>query len=210
MKLYMFPVAPNPTKVRLYLAEKRAGGVETGIEEVGVSLLEGKQSEPEHLSRNPFGKLPVLETDTGEYLFESLAIIEFLEELFPTPPLFGTTPLERAQARQLERVVDLGVLAPIANIVHATHSPLGLPASPVVAEHYRGKLPSHLDYLEGLFAEGRSFLGGDRVSVADCTFAAALQFGRFREMEFLSNHPGLQQWDERYRKRPEIEGILVA
>lgn len=59
MKLYLFPVAPNPTKVRLYLAEKAAGGGEIGLTEVMVNLVEGQQKSPEHLSRNPLGKLPV-------------------------------------------------------------------------------------------------------------------------------------------------------
>ena len=210
MKLYMFPVAPNPTRVRLYLAEKRAGGAQLEIEEIPVSLVEGEQRTSEHLARNPFGKLPVLEMDSGETLFESLSIIDYLEELHPSPPLFGTTPLERARARQLERIVDLGVLLPIARIVHATRSPLGLPPNPAVADFHRKILPRQLAHLEGSMDDGRTFLGGDRVTVADCTLAAALQFGRFRELEFLSEYPALRAWDGRYRKRSEIEGILVV
>jgi len=123
VKLYYFPVAPNPTKVRIYLAEK---GLE--VEQVRVNLVEGEQKSPEHLARNPFGKLPVLELDDGTYLTESLAIIELFEELHPDPPMLGSTPLERARVRMLERVADLGVLIPVARIIHATRSPLGLPA----------------------------------------------------------------------------------
>ena len=96
MKLYVFPVAPNPTKVRSYVAEK---GIE--IEQVMVNLREGAQRRPEFLAKNPLGGLPVLELDDGTHLTESLAIIEFLEEQHPHPPMIGTTPLERARVRVL-------------------------------------------------------------------------------------------------------------
>jgi glutathione S-transferase len=210
MKLYVFPVAPNPTKVRLYLAEKRAGGAALDVEEVMVDMRAGEQRQDAHLARNPFGKLPVLETDSGEYLLESLAIIEYLEELEPNPPLFGANPIERAQLRELERIVDLGVLIPIASIVHSTRSPLGLPASPTVASYFREQLGPRLDHLESRLEDGREFLAGARVAVADCTLAAGLQFGRFNEMEFLEEHPRLQVWSDHYRARKEIAGILLA
>ncbi len=65
MKLYFFPFAPNPTKVRLYIAEKRERGAAIELEEVLVNLVEGEQNGPEHLARNPRGALPVLELDSG-------------------------------------------------------------------------------------------------------------------------------------------------
>ena len=85
MKLYYFPIAPNPTKVRIYLAEK---GIE--MEQVLVNLIKGEQKSEEHRARNPLANLPVLELDDGTHLSESLAIIELLEELHPQPPMIGT------------------------------------------------------------------------------------------------------------------------
>ena len=136
MRLYYFPIAPNPTKVRIYLAEK---GIE--IEQVLVNLVKGEQKSPEHLARNPFGNLPVLELDDGTHLTESLAIIELFEELYPDPPMIGTDPFERARVRMLERIADLGVLAPVGRIIHATRSPLGLPPVPEFAAAARRELP---------------------------------------------------------------------
>ena len=95
MKLYCFPVAPNPTKVRLFLAEKAAAGRPLNVEEVTVSLPEGEQNAAEHAARNPFKRLPVLELDDGSYILESLAMIEYLDELFPEPSLIGRTARER-------------------------------------------------------------------------------------------------------------------
>jgi glutathione S-transferase len=210
MKLYTFPVAPNPTKVRLYLAEKAARGVVVPLEEIRVNMLEKQQRTPEHRARNPFGTLPVLELDSGRHLIESLVIIDHLEALHPEPSMWGDDLEARSLARQIERIADLGVLIPVARIVHATDSPVGYPANPPVADYYRNRLPSSLGYLEGLFADGRPFLAGHDVTVADCTLAAALQFGRFRKLTFLEEYPRLAAWDATYRKRSTAGSILLA
>ena len=109
MKLYTVPAAPNPTKVMLYIAEREAAGLDMGIEQVRVNTLKGEQNSPEHLRRNPFGALPVLELDDGRYLTESLSIIHFLDETFPENSMLGIDPLERSFARDLERIVELRI-----------------------------------------------------------------------------------------------------
>jgi glutathione S-transferase len=65
VKLYVFPITPNPTRIRLYLAEKRETGAEFDLEEVTVNLREQEQKSTEHLKRNPLAKLPVLEIEEG-------------------------------------------------------------------------------------------------------------------------------------------------
>jgi glutathione S-transferase len=209
VKLYFFPVAPNPTKVRLYIAEKREAGTSIPLEEIVVSLIEGEQQSPEHLARNPRGALPVLELDDGSCLTESLAIMELLEELHPDPPMIGSDPFERARVRELERVADLGVLIPIARIVHSTNSPLGLPPNPAMAAHFEQVLPKGLGVLESALADGRPFLAGAQPTVADCTLAAALQFGRFREVGLPDGFERIRAWNERYRERPAAKTVLV-
>lgn len=83
MKLYMVPLAPNPVKVMLYMAEREAMGVAFGIENVVINTHKGLHKAPEHLARNPFGALPVLALDGGVYIRESRAIIDYLEDAFP-------------------------------------------------------------------------------------------------------------------------------
>lgn len=208
MKLYIFPIAPNPTKVRLYLAEKAAGGAVIDLPQVLVDLREGEHKAPAHLARNSLGKLPVLELDDGSYLTESLAIIEYLEECYPTPPMIGRTTVERARVRELERIADLGVLLPVALIIHTTNSPLGFPPNPGVAALFRNILPDAVRVLNKRLSDGRPFVAGEHPSLADCTLAAALQFGRFGGVEI---DPGLQnliQWDVRYRERPSAKSVL--
>ncbi len=115
MKLYVFPVAPNPTKVRLYLAEKAAGGAGIDLTEVMVNLREGEQRRPEHLSRHPLGKLPVLELDDGTYLTESLAIIQYPD----SPPDGAKRELERAVARFVEHYNHRRVHESLCNVTPA-------------------------------------------------------------------------------------------
>ena len=208
MKLYMVPAAPNPTKVMLYIAEREALGTEMNIEQIVVNTLKGRQKEPEHIARNPFGALPVLEKDDGSFVIESLTIIEYLEELFPVGALLGDSAESRALARQLERIVELKIFAPMGQYVHATNSPLGLPPDEKVAKSIEASIPSAFEYLEDLLSDGRECLLGDRVSVADCTLQAGCQFARFGEANLLGDHPNLVAWDERYRTRPAAQAVL--
>lgn len=210
MKLYVFPVAPNPTRVRLFLAEKAEAGTEIPVEQVQVSLPAGEQRKPEHLARNPQGKLPVLELDDGSYCTESLAIIEYLEELYPDPPLCGANPLERLRVRELERMAELGVMGPVARIIHATRSPVGYPPNPPVADHFRRLLPGALRLLDQRLSDGRPFVAGERPSIADCTMAAALQFARFGKVEIEPGCRHLERWDHHYRERAPAKAVLVG
>jgi glutathione S-transferase len=196
MKLYYFPIAPNPTKVRIYLAEK---GIE--MEQVRVNLVKGEQKSQEHRALNPLGNLPVLELDDGTYLSESLAIIELLEELYPEPPMIGTDPFERARVRRLERIADLGVLIPVARIIHATRSPLGLPPVPQIAEAARRVLPNALGVLDSEIGD-RRFLAGTHPTIADCTLFAAFRFARFGDVEIGPAYRNLARWSTEFGERP--------
>ncbi len=211
MKLYWFQVAPNPTKVRLYVAEKNAGGAGIALDDVVVKLPKGEQREAAFRALNPFGQLPVLELDDGGAIVESLPIIEYLEEVWPAPPMWGETPRARARARELERIADARLLAPLARHIHATRSPIGLPPNAAVAEHARAAWPAALGYLDEVLADGRAFLCGERPTVADCTLAAALQFARFGKVDLglAADFPALARWDRAYREREVARAVLT-
>jgi glutathione S-transferase len=112
--------------------------------------------------------------------------------------------------RELERIAELGVMLPVARVIHATNSPLGVPPNPGVAEHYRKALPGALAVLESVLADGRPFLAGERPTIADCTLAAALQFGRFRKIELDPAFGHLARWDRAYRERAPAKAVLVV
>lgn len=208
MKLYMVPLAPNPTKVMLYIAEREELGTRMDIEQIVVNTVKGRHREPEHLARNPFGTVPTLELDDGSYLVESLAIIEYLEDKFPEGALLAGTPEEKGRARDVERIIDLRLAGPMGAFGHLTNSPLGRPADPEGAAEMKEKMQIPLDYLENLLADGRPLMLGDRVSIADCTMQASLQFVRYVEADVIGDRPLLRAWDERYRARPAAQAVL--
>ena len=208
MKLYMVPLAPNPTKVMLYIAERVVLGTNMGIEQIVVNTAKGRHREPEHIARNPFGSVPVMELDDGSYLVESLAIIEYLEDRFPDQSLLGRSPEARAKARDLERIVDVRIARAMGNYAHATNSPLGRPPDPEKAAQMEAELQVPLDFLEKLLTDGRALLAGEQVSIADCTLQASLQFVRYIEGDLFGARPLLRAWDERYRERPAAKVVL--
>ncbi len=208
MKLYMVRLAPNPTKVMLYIAEREELGLDMSIEQIVVNTVKGRHKEPEHLARNPFGTVPALELDDGTYLVESLAMIDFLEDKFPNNTMYQGTPEEKGKARDMERIIDLRLGGPMGAFGHATNSPLGRPPEPEKAAQYLESMQTPLNYLETLLGDGRPLLCGDQVNVADCTLQSFLQFTRFVEADVFGDRPLLRAWDARYRARPAAQAVL--
>ncbi|MBC93575.1 MAG: glutathione transferase [Rhodospirillaceae bacterium] len=208
MKLYTVPGAPNPTKVMLYIAEREEMGVSMKIEQVLVNPIKGEQKKPEHLLRNEFGALPVLELDDGRFIVESLAIIYFLEDLFPENNMIGIDVTERGLARDIERNIEFRFSNIVGEYIHATNSPLGLEPNPGVAAKLKNIFPKALVYIEKILSDGRDLLGGEKPSIADCTLQSALQFARFAKVEVINGYPLVQEWDKRYRQRPAAKLVL--
>ena len=108
MKLYDFPGAPNPRRVRMFLAEK---GVK--VESVTIDIRTGEHKMPEFLKKNPSGKIPVLELDDGTCIAESVAICRYIEAVHPEPDLFGGNPVELGRIEMRNRQIELELLSQI-------------------------------------------------------------------------------------------------
>ena len=201
MKIYDFVGAPNPKKLRVYLAEK---GLQVPLEP--VDIVTGQNRTPEFLKKNPLGGLPVLELDDGSHLPESLAIIEYFEELHPTPPMIGTTALERARVRSLERIAELGVLTSIATVFQHTHPFMAarLKQVPEAAEGARTRLATNLKVLDTAIGR-RPFVAGERPTIADCTLLAALDFGAFAGVPLDPGYTNVSRWYTAFRERPSAQ-----
>jgi len=208
MKLYMVPLAPNPTKVMLYIAEREQLGTEMGIEQIVVNTVKGRHKEPEHLARNPFGTVPALELDDGSHIVESLAIMEYLEDKFPDGALLRGSPEAKGKARDVERIVDLRLASLMGGYGHAINSPLGYPRDEEKAAQLESAMQTPLDFLERLLADERPLLLGERVSIADCTLQASLQFIRYVDADVIGQRPLLRAWDKGYRSRAAAQNVL--
>src|SRR4051794_13167454 len=109
MKLYDAGRAPNPRRVRVFLAEK---GVTIPVIAIDLARLEHKA--PAYVAVNPLQRTPALELDDGTVISESIAICRYFEELHPEPPLFGTGALERARVEMWQRRLEFGLLGTVA------------------------------------------------------------------------------------------------
>lgn len=198
MKLYDFGGAPNPKKLRVYLAEK---GIKVPTE--SVDIISGQNRTPDFLKKNPLGGLPVLELDDGTVLTESLALIEYFEDLNPDPPMVGKTALERAQVRALERICELGVMNTVATIFQNTHPFMAarVKQSAEAAENARARLATNLKVIDDKIGSN-PFVGGKRPTIADCTLFAALEFAAFCGVEIDPAHANVRRWHESFRQRP--------
>ncbi|MBM4267205.1 MAG: glutathione S-transferase family protein [Deltaproteobacteria bacterium] len=202
MKLYVFSLAPNPKKLLVYLKEK---GLDVPCQEVDIT--QGANRTEEFLRKNPLGGLPVLELDDGSCLTESLAIIEYLEELHPTPSMIGGSPMERARTREVERIADIGVLTSVGTIFQNT-SPFfagRVKQSAEAAANARTRLANALGALEKSIGS-KPFAAGDRPTIADCTLVAALQFGEFAGVDLDPTFQNLHRWYGAFKQRPSVQG----
>ena len=210
MKLYTVPLAPNPMRVTLYLAERRDLGTAIVVDELIVNTLKGRQREPEHLARNRFGTLPVLELDSGAFLTESLSIIDYFESAFPQGRLLATDPERLAIQRNIERTLEMRITYDLGWWVHFTKSPLNTAPNPEKAAELKARMQAGFDYAESLLEDGRSFLTGSSANIADCTLAAFLQFMRFTGEDLIENRALLRAWDERYRARTHVRDLFIV
>ena len=210
MKLYTVPLAPNPMRVTLYIAEREARGCEFDIERIIVNTLKGRHREPEHLARNSWGTLPVLELNSGQFITESLSIIDYLEDAVAGPCLRSDQIEDRAIARNIERVVEMRIGVPMGQYVHCQKSPLGLPHDPGKARELAQLMQPGFNYVEQLLQDGRQFLEGDSPGVSDCTLGAFLQFMRFTGTDLIDERAALRKWDEAYRERGAVKSLFMV
>jgi glutathione S-transferase len=179
--------APNPRKLRIYLAEK---GLDLPVKQ--LDLRAGEQRTPEFLKKNPFAGVPILELDDGTVIAESLAIMEYLEEIYPEPPLLGADPVTRALVRMWERRIEIGVYLPASRMVLSKGE---------VSEHARKTLVARLALVnDGL--QGREWVAG-HFSIADIMLLIGLDTahhgGQFTLDPTWTN---LSRWYERMKARP--------
>jgi glutathione S-transferase len=181
MKLYDFTGAPNPRRVRIFAAEK---GID--LELVSVDMSKGEHKTPEFLEKHPSGKIPVLETDEGQFIGESVAICRYLEAIVPEPNLFGATPYELGRIEMHNRILELELWTQIGT---------SWVNGPVVAKMAAGRFRQNPDaketsdrnvhaFYERLnreLAERDYVTGGlteDRFTVADITALTGVDFAR--------------------------------
>ncbi|MEX0815035.1 MAG: glutathione S-transferase family protein [Dongiaceae bacterium] len=202
--LYHFCLDPFSRKVRIVLGEKR----------LAFELREERPWERRDalVALNPAGEVPVLVEPDGAAVADSAAICEFLDEVYPEPPLIGADPAARAEVRRLAAWFDgkfhRDVTANLLDekILRRLAGSGGPDSRAIRAGH--ASLRDHLDYVAWLSDE-RGWLAGARFSLADAAAAAQLS-----ALDYLGDvpweaHPGAKDWYARAKSRPSLRPLLA-
>ncbi len=202
MLLYHDLRAPNPRRVRVFLAEK---GVAYDTIEVKIASMEHQTEE--FRRKNPIALLPVLELENGQVLRESMAICRYIEEMHPEPNLLGADPWERAVIEQWNRHAELELLFPIAQVFRNTHTFwVGkIKQAAEFGEIMRDHISARLDWFEVELAK-RPYMAGERFTVADITAVCAIDFAKVSNIRLSpETHPSLAAWHKRVSDRPSAK-----
>jgi glutathione S-transferase len=200
MKLFDDRRAPNPRRVRIFLAEK---GIEVPLEP--VDILKGAHKTPEFAVLNPVQRVPVLLLDDGTAIAETMAICRYFEALYPEkPPLFGRSPVEIARIEMWNRRAELDFFFPVAQCfrhMHPAMAALEVPQVPAWAEANKSRVAEIIEVLDRRLASSE-FLAGDHFSVADITALVAADFMKFARLLVPAEVQHFNRWHGQVGARP--------
>lgn len=199
MKIIQSPLAPNPRRVRIFLAEK---GIVLPLQDVDLINQEHKE---DGFSRvNPMKQVPVLIIDEDTALAETVAICRYLERLHPAPCLFGDTPLQEAQVEMWNRRVEFGLFNPVAQVfrhLHPAMKDLEVPQIPEWADANRPRVHDMLGLLDKELGT-RPHVAGDAFSIADITALVAVDFMKPARIARPTEFANLNRWYDEVSSRP--------
>ncbi len=201
MKLYN-SIGPNPHIVRMFMAEK---GIQLPTQTIDI-LAGDNRKPPYNNSVNIAGQLPALETDDGSIISEITVICDYLEDLHPSPALIGSTPEQKAETRMWLRRLDLNICEPMANGFRAAE---GRPmferrikvVSTVGAADLKAVAKDRLNWLSAM-VEGRTYICGERLSLADLHLFGFLKFGAEVGQDLTNETAWVKAWYDRIKARP--------
>ncbi|MFV1997863.1 MAG: glutathione S-transferase N-terminal domain-containing protein [Acidiferrobacterales bacterium] len=196
MKLYGSDTSPYVRKVRIVIAEKKL--------DCDWVLERPADAGGRFRELNPLGKIPVLETDSGNVIYDSPVIAEYLDSL-TSPRLIPETGEARWQVQTLHALGDGMMDATVARMLES-RKPEDKQTSGVVSKQ-EGKIATALGSLNSIAVA--SFLAGDSISMADIAIATALSYIDFRYAhDWRSQYPVLATWAEPVFSRDSFTGTV--
>lgn len=205
--LYDCVTAPSPRRARIVLAEKRIAH-----ETVQIDLARGEQLGPQFRAINPLCTVPALRLADGTVLSDNAAIEAWAEAVQPHPPLFGDTPLARAEIASWHWRAEFEGLQAVAEglrnaspgmVGRALSGPRNFEQIPALAERGVQRTALFLDTLQHRL-EGRDYLAADCFSIADIVAAVAVDFARIVRVKPGPQHPDLLRWRTALGLRPSM------
>jgi glutathione S-transferase len=202
MKILETRTAPNPRRVRIFLAEK---GLSVPFEE--MDMMKGALKTPEFTQLNKFQRVPVLILDDGTSIAETMAICRYFEETNPEPALFGKGAKQRALVEMWNRRMELGLLFSVAQAFRHLHPAAAALEVPQVAAWGEANKPRAQEVLQFMDEElgKRRFVAGDDYSVADITALVAVDFARVARIQRPEGAKNLDRWHQEVSTRPSAK-----
>jgi len=199
MKLYDGGRAPNPRRVRIFLAEK---GISIATEQVDLGKLQ--QRSDAYTAINPMQRVPALVLDDGTAIAESIAICRYFEALAPDPPLFGRGALDAAMVEMWNRRVEFHLFLPVSSIFQHLHPAMKLMIDPQVAEWGEANKPRVMSFLQFLDGElrDRPYVAGSDFTVVDITALVAVDFMRVSKLAVPEELANVRRWHQAVSARP--------
>jgi glutathione S-transferase len=201
IRFYYGSGSPFSWRVQLVLEEKGLA-----YEPVLLSFQKGEHKSAEHLARHPHGKVPAL-GDDGLVLYESSAIVEYLEERYPAPPMMPRSPGERARVR-IEEIEAVDYLATrFRDVARQVFFTPPEQRDEAVIEQARAGVRAELERLESRAAKrpGR-FIAGDELTRADLAWLPFVEIAARAGADLAAARtPWLVDWRTRMRQRPSYE-----
>ena len=206
LKIYEFKGFPNPTRVRIALAEK---GLIDKVQFVSVDVPGGEHKRPAFLAKNPSGVVPVLELEDGTCVAECTAITEYLDNLEGKPTLTGNGSRERAIIHMMQRRAEAGLLDAAATYFHHATPGLGPHIEAYQnaewGEKNRERALATMRYLDGVLSR-QPYLAGEKFSIADITAFAGFGYADIAKIEMPPALQNLKAWRARIAERPSVAG----
>lgn len=202
MKLIQTQAAPNPRRVRVFLAEK---GLVVPMEEMALTVDALKA--PDFVALNPVRRVPILVLDDGTAISESMAICRYFEELHPEPALFGSGALERALVEMWVRRIENHLFFHIAQSFRHLHPGMKEREVPQVAawgEANKAKIGEQLDIVNAALAD-RTYLASEGYSIADITLLVTIDFMARAQFERPGGLDHLERWYAMASSRPSAQ-----
>ena len=202
MKILETRSAPNPRRVRIFLAEK---GVTVPYEE--WDLTKGVLKSAEFTKLNAFQRVPVLVLDDGSTIAETMAICRYFEEINPLPALFGTGAKPRAVIEMWNRRMEIGLLFHVAAAfrhLHPSMATLEVPQIKDWGEINKPRAQETVKMMDEQLGHSR-FIAGDSFSVADITALCAVDFMRPARIQRPEGLANVDRWYAEVSTRPSAK-----
>ena len=176
-KIYDYQAAPNPRRVRVYIAEK---GLTDQVEYVEVDITQGAHKHEAFIAKNMNGQIPVLELADGTCISESIAICRYFEQVFPEPSLFGQSAEDIARIEMHHRRIELQLARSIGTSwvngpVVAKVAAGRFEQIPQAKEQSDAATHAYYKRLDRELGE-RAMMAGDNFSVVDITAMCMIDF----------------------------------